>query len=207
MREKICRRCQVSKPATEFRVDPRYRDGLGSWCCQCHRERGCSWAKEQRERLTAKARAWRADNIEKSSEINTRHKRRNKEALYVKHVEWVRNNRDKRRAAYAARKAAKILATPSWANREAIEEIYRQALAIEREKGERMHVDHIVPLQHPLVCGLHCEANLQILPGDENESKRNNWWPDMHEQAYRQPRLFAEPAPKPQQVSLLEGAA
>ena len=25
--------------------------------------------------------------------------------------------------------------------------------------------------------------------------------------AYRQPRLFAEPAPKPQQVSLLEGAA
>ena len=203
MREKICRRCQTAKPATEFRVDPRYRDGLSSWCCQCHRERNSTWAKENRKRLSAKAQAWRDENLEKARGANVRHKRVNKVALYEKHIEWVKNNRDKRRATYAARKSAKLQATPKWADRTAIAAIYRRAVAIERETGKRMHVDHIVPLQHPLVCGLHCEANLQILPGAENESKRNFWWPDMHEQAYRQPRLFAEPAPKPQQMALM----
>ena len=203
MREKVCRRCQVAKPAAEFRVDQRYRDGLSSWCCQCHRERNSTWAKENRERLSAKSQAWRDANLAKAREANTRHKRSNRETLYVKHVEWVKNNRGKRRATYAARKGAKLQATPKWADRAAMAAIYRRAAAMEQETGTRMHVDHIVPLQHPLVCGLHCEANLQILPGAENEAKRNLWWPDMHEAAYRQPRLFAEPTPRPEQMGLL----
>lgn len=54
-----------------------------------------------------------------------------------------------------------------WADMEKIAEIYAKA----KELG--MHVDHIIPLKHELVCGLHCEANLQILPPDENIAKRN----------------------------------
>jgi hypothetical protein len=41
------------------------------------------------------------------------------------------------------------------------------------------HVDHIVPLTSDLVCGLHCEANLQIAVGKDNIAKNNRWWPDM----------------------------
>jgi hypothetical protein len=41
------------------------------------------------------------------------------------------------------------------------------------------HVDHIVPLVSKFVCGLHCEANLQLLPGPENQRKGNRVWPDM----------------------------
>ncbi len=44
-------------------------------------------------------------------------------------------------------------------------------------------VDHIVPLQNPLVCGLHCEANLRIILGADNFAKCNRWWPDMPEAA------------------------
>ncbi len=59
-------------------------------------------------------------------------------------------------------------ATPKWANLEKIKEIYRN-----RPKG--YHVDHIVPLTSPKVCGLHVEYNLQYLPARENISKKNKF--------------------------------
>lgn len=58
---------------------------------------------------------------------------------------------------------------PPWADREEIFKIYLKA----RELG--MHVDHIIPLNHELVCGLHTEANLQLLPPMENILKSNHF--------------------------------
>lgn len=54
------------------------------------------------------------------------------------------------------------------------------ALSAQRtaETGVQHSVDHIVPLKHPLVCGLHCPANLRVIPLAENQAKSNNWWPD-----------------------------
>lgn len=66
----------------------------------------------------------------------------------------------------ALKRAKKRKATPAWADLEKIKEIYRQ-----RPQGH--HVDHIVPLVSPVVCGFHCEANLQYLPAKENMSKKN----------------------------------
>ncbi len=76
------------------------------------------------------------------------------------------------RANKAKRRAAKKNATPSWANFGKIVEIYKQAA------GEGKHVDHIVPLQHPKVCGLHVEANLQLLTKTENLRKGNKFESD-----------------------------
>lgn len=202
MQSKICRRCNVAKPASEFRPDPRYRDGLGSWCAPCHRERNSEWAKQNRKRLTAKAADYRAVRPDVTRKANKKHKTANKERLAAAHAVWARKNADKRRATDAAYRAAKLRAKPAWANDEAIAAIYSEATRRQAETGERLHVDHIVPLQSRIVCGLHCEANLQILRGPENESKRNFWWPDMPEEAWKQPRLFEGPRPKPQQAAL-----
>lgn len=82
-------------------------------------------------------------------------------------------------ARVAKRKAAKIQATPAWSNDFFIGEIYELAKLRERMVGGRWHVDHIVPLQSVIVCGLHVESNLQVIPGPRNESKGNRHWPDM----------------------------
>ena len=58
---------------------------------------------------------------------------------------------------------------PSWADMEAIAAIYRQAKALGKT------VDHIVPLNNRLVCGLHCEDNLRIVSAEENRKKGNKF--------------------------------
>lgn len=53
----------------------------------------------------------------------------------------------------------------------AIAAFYAEADRLTRETGIPYHVDHIVPLQSPIVCGLYAPANLRPIPGAENCSK------------------------------------
>lgn len=64
-------------------------------------------------------------------------------------------------------------ATPKWANHKRIVALYTMAKRVGKT------VDHIVPLNNPIVCGLHCEDNLQLLSGELNGAKGNIHWPDM----------------------------
>lgn len=69
-------------------------------------------------------------------------------------------------------------AQPAWADREAIKAVYLQAYEM-RLAGQSVEVDHIVPLRHPYVCGLHVPWNLRILNRAENQARSNKHWPDM----------------------------
>lgn len=64
---------------------------------------------------------------------------------------------------------------PSWADKTAIKELYIKARQFTAETGIKHEVDHIIPSNHPLVCGLHVETNLQILTEFENITKSNNF--------------------------------
>lgn len=70
-------------------------------------------------------------------------------------------------------------ARPSWANRFFMNEAYDLARRRTATTGFAWHVDHVVPLRSKVVCGLHCERNLSVIPGAHNHSKGNRHWPDM----------------------------
>ena len=65
-------------------------------------------------------------------------------------------------------------ATPKWANRKLIKNIYDECRRITKETGIIHEVDHIIPLTSKLVCGLHVENNLQILTKEANRAKYNH---------------------------------
>lgn len=83
------------------------------------------------------------------------------------------------RAGSQRRALQRAIATPKWANRGAMLNFYKEAKRVTADTGVQHAVDHIVPLQSSLVCGLHCEANMQVLTGVANSVKSNCFWPDM----------------------------
>lgn len=174
---------------------------------KAERNRAYYQANREREKLRAKAwrdanpdkvsdakKEWRARNPGRAEQLFKAYRERNLEELKAKRRanywanrerdlacarEWKARNRDAAAALVAKRGATKKRATPSWANEFFIREAYHLARVRSRVCGGKWHVDHIVPLQSKFVCGLHCEANLQVIPARFNQSKSNRTWPDM----------------------------
>lgn len=150
------------------------------------------WRLRNKEHIAAYNAAYNEANKERIKEWHDRPE--NKEKIKARSEAWSRNNPDRVRARHKAwltknpwkwrldankYKAAKIRAIPKWADQFIITEIYDLATMRTKKLGSKWHVDHIIPLKSKIVCGLHCEANLRVIPAKENERKNNRWWPDM----------------------------
>lgn len=71
-----------------------------------------------------------------------------------------------------------LIATPRWSLRRDLQAVYNRAMALTRTTGVQMSVDHIVPLHHPMVCGLNVVANLQVITEASNKLKGSSY-PDL----------------------------
>lgn len=121
--------------------------------------------------------------VECTREIKRKSRKANPESNRISarksNSKFATNNRGARNAILAKYRASKLRATPGWVNHFIVGEAYDLAKLREKVCGGRWHVDHIVPLQSDIVCGLHVEHNLRVIPGSENESKCNRYWPGM----------------------------
>lgn len=77
--------------------------------------------------------------------------------------------------------AAVVLSAPPWVDRWELYSLKHTAAALTIMTGVRHVLDHIIPLNHPLVCGLTVPWNIRIVPWQVNGSKGNRWEPDQME--------------------------
>jgi hypothetical protein len=195
----ICSRCRADQPLEAFAPNRAKASGYNSYCRPCM----SAYAKERRKKPGIKEAAaaaqarYAAANPEKTKAATDRWRREHTDERREKVKGYTQawraanpeRNRELARETYvrtkarchanvAARRAHQHLAIAPWADLAAIKAIYAEA-GRRNAKGEMVHVDHVIPLKHPLVCGLHCEANLEIVPALANWSKNNRHWPDM----------------------------
>lgn len=172
-----------------------------SACCVCSKQATDDWRKNNRDRLreqdkirrerdpyrcTKYKQDWKVRNKDKVREGHKRYAEKNREKILSRAKEfrqkeenknksrkalndWRKNNPGKASAQVSARRSARINATPPWADKRAILAMYESAV----KSG--MTVDHIIPLNHPLVCGLHVHQNMQLLTPSENSIKGNKF--------------------------------
>ena len=130
---------------------------------------GKTYREKDRERWLLVKRRFYREHAERLRAERIQYHERNREIEAVRAREYQQKNKAYCAASTAARKARQKKAMPTWVDREDIKAIYVEAM----QRG--LTVDHIVPIKHDLVCGLHVPWNLQLLSMAENCSKHNKW--------------------------------
>ena len=200
---KRCGSCHETFPIDTFTKHQRSPDGHGSYCRNCRSKKIRDWRLANRERVRAHKRESYSRNKESAAARMKEYRARNLGELQAKCKEkywrdpnarreavrlWRRENKSLVRAMCDAwdernpgaklesnrrRKIKQKAATPAWADRAAMRAIYNESVRISRETGLKRHVDHIIPINSKLVCGLHCETNLRIISATANMQKHN----------------------------------
>ena len=132
-----------------------------------------TYYKQNKARWLDRETGWRFSTSAVTYDINYRKRPEVITAAQVRGKHWRQNNKAKLLAKTRLRQAHVIRATPAWADIEAIRAIYVTCEEITQQTGINHEVDHYFPLISNVVCGLHVEANLRIIPASEKRSKGN----------------------------------
>jgi hypothetical protein len=150
---KVCRKCDIEQADEDFRSGRRV-------CKSCDAIRVKKWHDENKAARKGHQAKWLADNLDQAAAANRK---------------WAKENPAKVKEKDARRRAAKLNATPLYADRVEIDYVYHAAQVIKDTYGTTWEVDHIIPLAGTNVCGFHIAENLQILPTRTNRRKSNKF--------------------------------
>lgn len=173
--EKKCTKCGLIKPLSDFWKLKSHSTGVQSRCIECKK----LWYLSNKDKHRALVKNWVGKNRTRWNEYAKKYRLKYPERTKKAWQKWAKNNPDATCFKSAKRRAITKFATPKWANRFFMQEAYDLARRRTKLLGEKYVVDHIVPLQHQLVCGLHVEHNMRVISERANSAKCNYWWPDM----------------------------
>lgn len=122
-------------------------------CYECKKMHTASGKKKNAEQYRTKTHEWRVANRDRAREIQRDYYARNSAVI---------------RAEQSFIRAERLKRVVPWSEKELIAEFFLNC-------PKNMSVDHKIPLQGELVCGLHVRANLQYLDLNENKAKGNRF--------------------------------
>lgn len=163
---KTCRICSNEKQETHFYPHRRV-------CKTCHAAQGSLWKEANKKQWLATVAASKRRAYDLDSGVvlqrNQKWRAENKEWMHRYNQQYAKENPDIVSLSRQLRETSLKQRCVSWADTEAIKQIYKQA------KVSGLEVDHIIPLQGEKVSGLHVENNLQLLTKTENRRKSNKY--------------------------------
>jgi len=158
---KVCTGCLKDLPLCSFYAHKKGKFGKRSKCKICYNKH---------------IQSWKDANPNKVHQYTMTSRNRNRDRYKSSYNRWQAQNRDRKNAKEAHRRAYKLQASPEWMTEEGkddIKSMYNLAKKFEALCGIKYHVDHIVPLKGENICGLHVPWNLQLLPASTNIKKSN----------------------------------
>ena len=133
-----------------------------------NRRRVLIWQKNNSDKKKINQSNYYERHVEKILEYHSNYRKENPEKIKERQSNWAERNPEKIKSRAAKYRATVRNAMPDWASIEQIETIYTNC-------PYGFEVDHIVPLQNEIICGLHVPHNLQYLPLSTNRSKGNKF--------------------------------
>jgi hypothetical protein len=187
---KQCNKCKENKVAAEFSKVRANPDGLNNTCKRCDSERATAYTREnsKRNRLagppdrTGTKKCGICGETKQKTEFHLTVGTKGglasacKPCQCARSLQWVKDNPARDNARNARKRAGKLKATPSWEDKRKTLWYYGESQRVTAETGIVHHVDHMVPLNHWSVRGLHWHMNFDVIPGAENSSKGNRRW-------------------------------
>ena len=148
------------------------------------RAREKAYREANKEAIKASDKAYRELNRDKIKESQANYVRRHKDRVLKSSSEYRKRNLPKYNMYSSHRRACVRRAQPLWLSpddKKRMELVWGLRELKSFVTGVEYEVDHIVPLNSPVVCGLHVPWNLRVIPKSENRSKSNRIYPDMWE--------------------------
>jgi 5-methylcytosine-specific restriction endonuclease McrA len=158
---KVCLVCQA---------DISHKRANAMYCCRQHKSVAGGKRRNYKQAYQQNKEARKAQALDLY--------RKNRESAKKRMLEYQKANMHLFRASAAERRAAKRQASPLWLSEDdkwLLKEIYEVASLRSKLTKVNWHVDHIVPLKHDSVCGLHVPWNLQVITAAQNISKHNRF--------------------------------
>lgn len=150
--------------------------------------------QRNRAKVDERKRQYTAENIDLIKARAQKYRDSRRDELREKARAYYRKNKPKYAARTRARQVAIARSCRDFSLGFGVKFLYTTSAYLSTTTMERWHVDHIVPLKNPKVCGLHVLANLRVVPAVDNLKKNNKFVSDWDRQPpklrVRQATLF-----------------